>query len=723
MKCNLKIYANSYINPYRNFIIEDIAEYLSRNASLVYSKTTFQVQRHALELEIKIDKEQEEGDFPSSANWDYCSLQNYEENSPQKLVYYFITNVKAVAQNSIRLSLVMDTLNTFKIGTDYELDKRTRVLREHKDRWIYDEDSEEVYRKIDFYSEGINTPLYKKYDYGNLITNPNVKWYLIYIANNGVIDCYLAPDNPLEVALIESKFIIPSDLEAGKYYQFKGGFEEQTFKTAEGLFLNTNADNNARHYQCIIINLNGANIHYKSVVWAYNLNTHNYFIGQVQAEGDTATLEIIKKGLAVVFNSEPDSPAPNTPTEDFFADASPDLETLNSFDSFDRTQSTIQKIIALPYFPFSVNLDNDGRIIVDGDFEFDGVSKFLKVKSLNVRFNSHIESNIVNPLTTLGVNTPFNDNTYYITAPRHKLFESKLFHSDFFQMKFVYDSFSYSFLCERYDWLEFQNMPTNFEFDFVMTSTINSKFLFKFNEPMYIFSEDYPQVLTIARNNEVVIYNSDYLTYLRTAYNYDVKAKERLTATTILGAGLNVVGNVAGAGLGLASGNPAVAVRGLISAGSGIASSIVGSINAIAQAEDNFNKNIALLKAQSVNVSGSDDLDLLESYSDNKAKLCVYEVSDRIKETLWNLFFYTGYKTDELKSPQLHTRYYFNFIQADIEYKLNKTTIIPIYARDDIKNKFAEGITIIHNNSYSWDINQNFENWETWLITHLKPLP
>ena len=39
--------------------------------------------------------------------------------------------------------------------------------------------------------------------------------------------------------------------------------------------------------------------------------------------------------------------------------------------------------------------------------------------------------------------------------------------------------------------------------------------------------EDYDNIVAVARNNEEVLYSSQYLNYVRTGYNYDVKAKQR----------------------------------------------------------------------------------------------------------------------------------------------------------------------------------------------------
>ena len=142
--------------------------------------------------------------------------------------------------------------------------------------------------------------------------------------------------------------------------------------------------------------------------------------------------------------------------------------------------------------------------------------------------------------------------------------------------------------------------------------------------------EDYPGYLPIARNNEVVLYNSAYLNYIRNGYNYDVKAKERQQLSSILGGGAAILGGAASVGMSVLSGNP----LGVVTGSASIATGFLNAANAVAQSEDAIQSKLAQAKAQAVNVSGADDLDLLEVYSGNRAKLCYYEASERMKSAL-----------------------------------------------------------------------------------------
>ena len=230
-------------------------------------------------------------------------------------------------------------------------------------------------------------------------------------------------------------------------------------------------------------------------------------------------------------------------------------------------------------------------------------------------------------------------------------------------------------------------------------------------------TEDYDNILPIARNNEVVLYNNQYINYLRTGYNYDLKNKNRVEATSGVTTALGIVGAVASVGLGIASGNPAVAVAGVIGGISSATASIVNNVNTIASAESSMASKLEQLKAQSTSVNGSDDIDLLEAYSDNRAKMTEYRVSEKMRQALFDLFYYCGYNTNEMKVPSIDTRYWFNFLQAELDIPENSN--LPSFVVDDIKERFKLGVTFLHSHLKSgtliseWDFNQEKENWET----------
>lgn len=383
--------------------------------------------------------------------------------------------------------------------------------------------------------------------------------------------------------------------------------------------------------------------------------------------------------------------------------------TIYDLSNYDRTLSTLIKIIKIPYCPtdYTYDIENE-QFTISSIFSY--INGSLKLEDINAKFEASIETNIENPV----LDAMFMQHTIATGQSRDKSLESKMFHSDYYQIKFVYDSFSYTIPLEKLD-VANTNFTDFFRFKFIMTSTMNSKFAFMFEDIVYKYAtEDYPNVLCVARNNEEVIYNSTYLNYLRTAYNYDLKAKERTEMASNIGTALTIVGSVASVGLAVASQNPALIVSSVIGATASITSAVINNVNTIAQQEANQESKLNQLQAQSVSVAGSDDVDIMSAYSSNRAKLCLYKVSERMYNALNDLFYYTGYATNEMKIPNMHTRYYFDFVAMNPEVvnicNLSDEII------EDIKTRWANGVTIMHGEDNQWNMAQDKENWEVNLL-------
>lgn len=125
--------------------------------------------------------------------------------------------------------------------------------------------------------------------------------------------------------------------------------------------------------------------------------------------------------------------------------------------------------------------------------------------------------------------------------------ESKLFSSEFRMPMFIYDSFTKGFAPEQFKpeggiYTDYWSLPITYK----QTNTINSNFLFDLgykeltqSNPRinldYKKFDNYEQILAVKRNNEETLYNSDYLNYMRTGYNYDKKRTDESVAQAWLG--------------------------------------------------------------------------------------------------------------------------------------------------------------------------------------------
>ena len=305
------------------------------------------------------------------------------------------------------------------------------------------------------------------------------------------------------------------------------------------------------------------------------------------------------------------------------------------------------------------------------------------------------------PLTTLS-GTPSKSDL------RNIAYETKLKHSDFFQPKAIYDSFSRVFQNEN---MEFYT-DTYIQIGFKVTNTINSRFYFDLNEIGSKYAdEDYPRILYVARNNEVALFNSPYINYIRSGFNYDVKSKQRQEA-------FSWISTIATLGAGIGS-----VVAGSKTLGAGlIASSIISlgsAINTTIQAETNMQAKLNALKYQANSIYGADDIDLMSEYAGNKLRYAIYEVSPRMKNLLFDLFHYTGYIDDVTEIPNTTTRIWFNFLQCEPHFKYINN--ISQECLEELINRYKGGVTILHSNNINgvltWDFEREKENWETFFFS------
>lgn len=114
--------------PNRLLVVEDIASYLAGKSALTFSN--IQYVKNELEIGVNLDLSQSYSQPKATTSFKYVSIQN-----PDELVhYYFVKKIVWRSKSAIRLELVLDVLNTFQEGYDYEFKANTRIIREHKDR-------------------------------------------------------------------------------------------------------------------------------------------------------------------------------------------------------------------------------------------------------------------------------------------------------------------------------------------------------------------------------------------------------------------------------------------------------------------------------------------------------------------------------------------------------------------------------------------------------------
>ena len=294
-------------------------------------------------------------------------------------------------------------------------------------------------------------------------------------------------------------------------------------------------------------------------------------------------------------------------------------------------------------------------------------------------------------------------------------YETKLLHSDYFIQKFVYDSFSFNYALEYLDTTDLTGQSLYVNFD--VSLTMSSKFMFDqtaYKSFLEIDTQDYSGIVYVARNNELPIFNSEYINYIKAGYNYDIKTRNRQLNTSLVSGLLQLGGAIVSA----VAGGP-IGVAGAVGLGISAVSTFIKTATNTAQADQNIAQKLKQTELQAVSVNGADDVDLMTEYTyDNKAKIVVYEISERMKKCMFDLFHYFGYIANYQGIPNTTSRKCFNFIQADIVFAT--TTNFTKEIADEIVSKYKEGITFIHHYSLydgdiavsGWDLEQQYENWE-----------
>ena len=590
---------------------------------------------------------------------------------------------------------------------------------------------EDLYRKIDYVPEGINPVLqYGKNDSHVIEDEKELlrqNWYLLYrnkenpmdtseIVNP--VDCYLIPENttPTDSGVIAGGRLIPSWLEEGKVYIFNINLNPaKSFTLSNGYTFTSNSD--SRYY--LIVQKSGTKM---SVTF---LDTFT----------PTKVKCIYSNIEYITFSPLPVSYAKEDDLTDELLEDIPYLSFSHGFNNtqeytdvdpitlLDRTDVKNIKLIKLPYCPYDFTISG-GNLAIDGSTDWEmvslvqaggGVINVLHLIDLNTKLTNTFvkDSDDASPYHIFD----YGENEASITDLKiGKATESKLFHSEFYRPTYVYDSFSFVMQLEKLDneyYYDLSNRKLSVKF--TMTSTINSKFMFTFtNYEMKMREESYYNIMTIARNNEEVLYNIPYINYIRTGFNYDKKQKALQNTSNFIGIGASAL--TIGASLMFA---PApLKIAGVIG---GIVSFAMSTKNAVVSAiksEDDLKQKLLQKKQESASVDGSDDVDLMSEYAGNRMKYIEYTPTEVMSNLIYNLFFYAGYSSGRMGLPNHNTRVNFDYLECDAI--IQKVANIPDEILSEIVNCYKNGVTYLHKTSRAgldaWDFEQKYENWESALF-------
>ena len=566
----------------------------------------------------------------------------------------------------------------------------------------------------------------------------SASFYLIYKnskfenEDNNVVNCFLAFEGRYKYEVVESGTITPEKLNQSFTY-FIFPYFTSDIRAYEGSNLVLSISQNTA--DMVIVNKIGDRMHVKVLTYS----------GAATPPFDTSSGEVFDTmenitSIEIGSNSrmyyDTTNILFNYPSRQYvyenysYVTAEDTIERyLTPYANINRADARIIKVLKLPYLPgMGFYEDENDKLVFDSDKWIVNTEENLlqlnDITSALIQYDSFGEQDYLDdnnnqyeddPLMLYPLSAKNYDNeniSKSLEDMRNAAPEPKLYHSDYFYWKYIYDSFTKVIQNEKYMNYPYANERNSI--NFYVTSTINSNFMFKFNFMGGQFiEEDYEKYLVIQRNNEETLYNSEYINYIKSGFNYDVKNKQRQEAFSWVATGASMVAGIAS----VAVGSKTLGVGLISSSAMGIAS----SINTTIQLETNMEQRLNQLKYQSASVYGADDVDLMTEYNhNNKLWRARYKVSPRMETALKDLFYYTGYIDNVHEIPVTNTRMWFNYLQCEIHFKsnphMNKEQL------EEFKGKFLGGVTFLHSNVVGglqqWDFDRERENWERVFFTN-----
>ena len=641
------------------------------------------------------------------------------------------------------ISLQVNGLTEDEINDRVDLSEPTLIAKDNdnyilvdiNDMNITETDSRRLFRNIDYVQENINPPLINNPRESILIEHAKSQlrqnWYLLYRNQNdpseaqaqslvNPVDCYLIPEESLEVSIgaITSGRVTSATLETGKFY-YVSVQNSHGVTLSNGVTLDEDSGEGYLSGKFIEIYKNAdGSLTVTFFARCTTLSQDPYFESY---NVEYITLNRLPEDY-VAYASRPEQSAIingwSGLTKQQWNTTSVSVN-VDSVDLLDRTDARNIKLIKLPYCPYNFTITSNKIDLTDSNWQYvtlvqaNGTNFYcLKLNDLNTLLTDSWNVSATAPMQALTLGN-VEDLGISNTNPRDIIWESKLFNSEFYRPTYTYDSFQFSIQLEKVYlpyYIEDETRAAYMTIKFDMTRTINSKFMFSFTSYICdMANESYYNCMPIARNNEEVLYNVPYINYIRNGYQYDIKAKNLANTSNWIGAGLSLTG----AALSMFAPSVPLKVMGLVTSLISMAMTTKNAITSTIQNEQSIQRKLQEAKMQTASVSGSDDVDLMSVYAENRLKYLIYEPTEIMKNMLYNLFFFAGYNSNRLGLPNHNTRLNFDYLECDAV--IDKVSNIPDDCLNELVNCFKNGVTYIHKTNRSsnkWDFEQVYENWE-----------
>lgn len=588
----------------------------------------------------------------------------------------------------------------------------------------------EVIRKIDMFDEQINPILFKTSDQTLYDKDQEATWYITYASSLGVsseVDYESKYVNPVNVLLFSTEgYNITTTSATPKWFGPQNDQIPDAKNTREYLKIKkSDFEDDSAYIQV------GTNKYYRTglsgqqVYYIERKNNSDIIFTKLYKGtlGNVSTLESnFSEFAACGINScqmqtcldisNPFYIAASAGTFYFGSGSSTFTSSGGKWEDLNLTDAQLIKAINVPFSPIAWLEAKRDITTYPNYLEWDTTFDCFKLQNPQQEFKRTIDFTI-NPFNELYVSTI----TPGFNKPRQESLESKLYNSSFSYYKFVYDSYSFPFQLEFVNAVNYINtygIAAPLKVDYVVSNNITSKFYFGF--PQFICNyapQDYEQVMIVERNNEKALYNNAFINYIKSGgYGYDQNKAQKQNVVNGITTALSLAGAIASFATAGYTGGAGIAA-GIALTGSAV-TGIMRTVHSAQEQDQAMAQKLNQTAMQGTSVLGGSDISLFTSYSGNKPKLVKYEPSAAMKNAIWDLFYYCGYATREQKEPDVYTRIYFNFVQAEIvfkQYNFNENIA------EEIKKRWSEGVTFFHHYlTGGYDLDQVYENFETSLM-------
>ena len=745
----VKLYFIQNLTEDKNFVLEDMAAFIAHYTP-VLSLSNMQYMRLSKTQTLKIDKPQDWADVSAPLNLpNYCEIVN--DATHEEPAYYFIVAIRQRAQQTVELALELDVLNTFKSRWYLLFTSKTRVYREHVDRYeaqaMLSPGTLKLYPIFSRTDEGETPKLVRD---GAELTpiqddkggTSDVSFYLIYRTDENGRPCVdMAASKQLLIgrAGTPTPYSLPiANMVAGRYYYLMGDISFDI----NGRSQHVRSDNTPEPPEDADFELDG-----KGMLVFWKLANNYIAVSFVSDEGNLVELtgEWWEPSAAYYIDryhwfADRGITIQHGKTLYYSNNLTYNQEEIESFDNIeinaggsdvylaplsvlDLTDGNNVKVIECPYCPIDYIYDSQSELFTFDPNKFastspEGFMRSYNVGRISFKNNSFASVLLVSPFS-------YTASSATITAPKGTFKDPKEYTSPFYFHAFVYDSFAHMF---KYEDLRKKSSPNflysdKIKISYKQSSAISSNLVFDFgmdasgNFEEYVREENFANVLPCSRNNEVPLYSSSYLEYIKNGYNYDKKKIRETAAQNATLSAVQLLGSVLSFALSGATGGLSAV------AGVGLASSAISSLASQAgtykQASADLEQKVNLLKAQSFTVSSIDDLDLFKYYGKNRLLHGVYHMQSGDKKRISDKFYFTGYAATRTGGP-VRSRLYFDYFQADADFMPAAPSAYLSIGQldeylDEVKAKIAAGITLFWSSGLalqSWKLTQERENLE-----------